>query len=238
VSRADRIESWFAIPTFIAALAVIPMVLIQESSLGDPWQTIANTLDWVTWGLFTLELVTMLTVVPDRGKWLRTHTLELAIVVLSPPMLPASLAAIRTLRLLRILRLFRLGPAARRTFSLEGLRYAAVMAVVTVLGGGAAFTSVEQGHNPAVKSTWDGVWFALETATTVGYGDIVPHTDSGRVIAALVMIVGIGFIAVLTGAVAERFIHGRSTTEHIHDSEQRILSELREVEERLTRAGS
>lgn len=55
-------------------------------------------------------------------------------------------------------------------------------------------------------SAWDGVWWAMTTVTTVGYGDIVPQTNGGRVIAIVVMVVGIGFIALLTAAAAERFL--------------------------------
>ena len=234
MTRADRVEKWLEIPILIAAVSVIPTILIQESSLGEPWQTIANVTNWASWSIFLIELVLMLVLSEDRWKWLRTHPLELVIVVLSPPVLPGSLHGIRALRLLRLVWLLPLGPIARRTFSLQGLSYAALMSIVTVLGGGAAFTSVEQGHNPAVTNTWDGVWFALVTITTVGYGDIVPHTDSGRVIASIIMLVGIGFIAILTGAVAERFIHGRTTSDRIHELEDRLLTELRRLEERLT----
>jgi voltage-gated potassium channel len=205
--RAQRVERWLEIPIVIAALVVIPTVIIQESDVGEPWESIANGLNWASWLVFALELVLMLVLVDDRWEWLRTHPLEVVIVVLSPPVMPPSLHALRTLRLLRLLRLFQLGKIARRTFSLEGLQYAALMAVITVLGGGAAFTAVEKGHNPEVLNTWDGVWWAVVTITTVGYGDIVPVTDAGRVIAVIVMIVGIGFLAVLTGAIAERFIH-------------------------------
>jgi voltage-gated potassium channel len=236
VHRADRVEKWLEIPILLAAVSVIPTILIQESSLGEPWQTIANVMNWTSWSIFVLELVLMLVLRPDRWRWLRTHPLELAIVLLSPPALPGSLHGIRVLRLFRLVRLLPVGPMARKTFSLEGLWYAALMSALTVLGGGAAFTAVEQGHNPAVTNTWDGVWFALVTITTVGYGDIVPHTDGGRVIASIVMLVGIGFIAILVGAVAERFVHGKSSQERIEDVEQRVLGELRGLEERLTRA--
>jgi voltage-gated potassium channel len=233
VNRADRVEKWFEIPILLAALAVIPTVLIQASSLGEPWQTLANVLNWLTWSVFVIELAAMLVLQPDRWRWLLRHPLELAIVVLSPPFLPRTLHLIRALPLLRLLRVFRLGPAARRTFSIEGLRYAALMALITVLGGGAAFTAVEKGHNPAVTSIWDGAWFALVTITTVGYGDIAPTTDGGRLIASVVMLVGIGFLAVLTGAIAERFIHGRSTADRLREHEERILNELRRLEERI-----
>jgi hypothetical protein len=54
-------------------------------------------------------------VVPDRGRWLRTHPLEVALVVLTPPFLPSSLQALRAFRLLRVLRLIAVVPYARRS---------------------------------------------------------------------------------------------------------------------------
>ena len=81
-----------------------------------------------------------------------------------------------------------------------------MFALLTVLGGGAAYAAVETGQD---LNTWDGVWWAIVTVTTVGYGDTSPLTDAGRVIAIVVMLVGIGFIAVITAAAAERFMRGR-----------------------------
>jgi voltage-gated potassium channel len=98
----------------------------------------------------------MLAVVPSKRGWLRENPLDVAIVLFTPPFLPASLQALRAFRLLRIVRLLRLAPLARRVFSLEGLRYAALLAVLTVLGSGAAYAAVEKN-----RSTWDGVWWAI-----------------------------------------------------------------------------
>jgi voltage-gated potassium channel len=147
--------------------------------------------------------------------------------------LPASLQALRVFRLLRVLRLLRLARLARRLFSLQGLRYVALLALLTVLGGGAGFAAVEKG-----SSTWDGVWWAVTTMTTVGYGDISPETVPGRVIGIAVMLVGIGFIAVLTGAVAQRFLASQIDevergVEEVEATDFEVLAELRQVRRRL-----
>jgi hypothetical protein len=64
--RSDRIARWFEVPLLVAALLAIPVIVVQESNPGPPWEGLAAVLDWVIWGVFVLQLVVMLTVVPDR----------------------------------------------------------------------------------------------------------------------------------------------------------------------------
>jgi voltage-gated potassium channel len=224
----------FELPVIIAALLVIPVVVIESSSsLHEPWTTLAAYLNWVIWLVFVAELLAYLLVVPDRLRWIRQHPLEVAIVVLTPPLLPASLQAIRVLRLLRLLPLLRLAQLGRRAFSTEGLRFGGLAAALTALGGGAAFSAVE--HQ---QSTWDGVWWALTTMTTVGYGDVYPKTVAGRIIGIVMMLIGIGLIAILTGAVAERFLARdveaiESEIAEEADSVDGLVLEVRAIRERL-----
>jgi voltage-gated potassium channel len=55
-------------------------------------------------------------------------------------------------------------------------------------------------------TAWDGIWWAVSTMTTVGYGDQFPTTAEGRVLAIVVMLVGIGTLTMLIGAASERFV--------------------------------
>jgi voltage-gated potassium channel len=220
-----------AVPLLVAALLTIPAIAIEQSDVGQPWDTIASVLNWVIWTAFLAEAILMLRLVDDRWRWVREHPLEVAIVILTPPFLPASMQAARAFRLLSLLRLLRLGVLVRRFLSTEGIRDAAVLAAMTVLGGGAAYAAVEKGQD---LSAWDGVWWAIVTVTTVGYGDTFPQTDAGRIIAIVVMFVGIGFIAVLTAAAAERFLRvQRQERNELEGVEQRldeILTRLDAIE--------
>src|SRR5215217_9291002 len=84
-SRSDRMARWFEVPLLLAALLAIPVIVVQESNFGRPWEGVADVLDWVIWGAFVLQLVVMLAVVPDRRRWLTNHPLEVLIVLLTPP---------------------------------------------------------------------------------------------------------------------------------------------------------
>jgi len=236
--RAARLEKRLQWPVFVTTLLVIPVIVIEETNVGHAWKTAGAVVNWLIWLMFGFELVALLAVVPNKAAWLRRHPLELAIVVLTPPFLPAGLQSLRIFRLLRLLRLLRMAQMARRIFSLEGLRDAAVIVLVTAFGGGAAFAAVEKGY-----STWDGVWWAATTMTTVGYGDLAPQTTLGRLIAIGVMLVGIGFIALVTGAIAQRFLAAgvAAEIETVEEDVSRDLSlvradlirELRSIRTRL-----
>jgi voltage-gated potassium channel len=217
--RARRIEHRLEWPLLIAALLTIPAIAIEQSDVGPTWDTIDSILNWTSWLAFVAEIVIMLSVVPDRRRWLREHPLEIAIVILTPPFLPASLQAARAFRLLRLLKLLRLTKLARGLFSTEGVRDASVLAVMTILAGGASYAAVEKDQH---LNAWDGVWWAINTVTTVGYGG-EPATSAGKVIAIVIMIGGIGFVAILTAAAAGRFLRD-------HDAD---ASALAAVEQRL-----
>lgn len=128
--------------------------------------------------------------------------------------------------------MLRAASITRRLPSTEGVRDAAVLAAFTVLGSGAAHPAIEKtdpsGH---VLSTWDGVWW---TVTTVGYGDNYRHTDTGRMIGIVVMLAGIGFVAILTAAAASRFLHGerqeRGELARVEAQLDEVLARLADLE--------
>lgn len=225
-ARSARVAHRFEWPMLVVAVLVIPALALEGSNVGEPWATTASALNWLIWIAFLFEFVVMMSVVPNRRVWLRRHPLELMIVVLTPPFGPAALQGARLLRLLRLLRLARFVVLVRAMFSPEGVKYAALLGFLVVVGGGTAFAAVEH------KDTWDGVWWAISTVTTVGYGDVQATTDAGRVIGIVVMVTGIGLVALLTAAAADRFIRREARAE-LQPVELEIQGQLDSISNRL-----
>jgi voltage-gated potassium channel len=226
--RARQMEKRLEVPLLFAALLTIPVIAIELSSTGPTVQLIGDILNWATWLAFVAEIVIMLRVVDDKKRWLRDHPLDLAIVLLTPPVLPAALQSARIFRLLTVLRLFRAATLARTLLTTEGVKDAAVLALLTILGGGVAFAAAERGHHTPELDAWDGVWWAMTTVTTVGYGEPSINTDAGRVIAVVVMAIGIGFVAIITAAAAERFMAGQRERDELREKLDEILRRLDE----------
>jgi len=226
VERAERVQQRFEWPVVIAALATIPILIVQESNLGQPWMAIAVVLNWGAWLTFALEVIVMVWVSPRKWTWIRTHALDVTVTLLTPPFAPAALQAGRFFRVARLLRLVR-AFSLRSLLSLDGMRYAALIVVGTVVVGGATVANIETDQG---MTTWDGIWWAATTVTTVGYGDFKVQTDAGRITAMMIMLVGIGFVAMLTAFIADRFIQGQQETQAREDE---ILFQLQAITRRL-----
>jgi voltage-gated potassium channel len=231
--RSLRIERRFEIPLLIAALLVIPVLIIQTSENSASLRAVGLALDWVIWGAFAAELVVMLCIVPNRRQWLRGHVLTLVIVVFTPPFLPLIIESARALLLLRMLQLGGLAHYSRRAFSLEGVAYAGVLVVVSVLGGGLVF-AVEQ---PGVDG-WLGIYWAATTMTTLGPGDVTATTTLTHILTVALSILGLGFTTLLTGAIAQRFLV--PSIEEIEEqddqggqADERLLAEMQAISQRL-----
>jgi voltage-gated potassium channel len=123
----------------------------------------------------------------------------------------------------------------------RGLWYSLALCLVIMLFGGAGFWMLE----PRVITYMDGLWLAFTTAATVGYGDMVPQTQAGRVFAALMVLLGLSVLSLVTASLAAIFVE-QEVEEEVQAEERVIERELRQdirslheqlraIEERLDR---
>lgn len=185
----------------MVALAVAVVVLLPFDDSG--WVRIANL---TVWGVFVVDYFARLALSTDRRGFVRRNVIDLLAIM------PADFfRALRVLRLARLLRVLRAGVVLvrvtrdiRGVAGTNGLGWVLVVSLMTVVGGGVAAWLIE----PTITTLPDGLWWSTVTATTVGYGDLSPEHPVARVMAVVLMLVGIGTIGMLTGSIATYFLGG------------------------------
>jgi len=112
-----------------------------------------------------------------------------------------------------------------------------VATLVVVVAGGVTIRLVDREE---YSSIWIGMWWALQTVSTVGYGDVTPTDAAGRLIGALVMLQGLAFLSIITAGITSMFVRRVQTQ---RDSEEDIAADrldlrLRDISTRLDRLES
>jgi len=182
----------------LAVIFLIDVILIWSFPDGPPaFVSTLNVIAWIVWACFVVDYVARLLLSVGKARFVRTHKLDLLMVLL--PML----------RLLRIFLLLRRSLASVSTEKIAGSIVSLVVAAVFV----SAFFMWRVEYNAAgatITTFRYALWWAIVTTTTVGYGDYTPVTLAGRVIATGVMIVGVGLIGTVSATVAAWFVRRHS----------------------------
>ena len=180
------------------ALAIAVVALLTQPDRGA-----VRTVNLAIWGVFLVDYVVRLWLADDRRAFVRRNVPDLIAV------LPLDFfRAARVARLARLARLVRAGAVLwrasadlRAILRTNGLQWVLVVATVTITVGGL----VVWGMDPSIATPGDGIWWAVVTSTTVGYGDLSPTEPVARAVAVVIMIVGVGTIGMLTGSIATYF---------------------------------
>ena len=129
----------------------------------------------------------------------------------------------------------RLGRRFEERVERKGLRprYAAYVIVVSWTAGVIVFGVVERLVDPeSFDSVWLAMWWAIQTVTTVGYGDVVPGETAGKVIASVLMLGGLSLYAVVTGVITSVFVT-RARADHEAAKDDPIMQELEQMSGQL-----
>jgi voltage-gated potassium channel Kch len=119
---------------------------------------------------------------------------------------------------------------ARATTPRGAANVIATATTLLTVGAGLLVTVVDRESFPSIGS---GLWWAVQTVTTVGYGDNIPMNVAGRLVAVLVMLLGIGFLTVITASITGTFV-SRSRHEP-SEAETAMAEQLRQLDDRLER---
>ncbi len=203
----------------VIVLSVLTVMLESVSAYRATYGPFLRCVEWVITGLFTIEYILRLSCVVQPARYARSFFGIIDLMAILPSYLSLflpgaqSLLVVRVLRLLRIFRVFKLvvylGEANVLSAALRSSLPKIVVFLMTVLliviSMGTAMYLIE-GEANGFSSIPRGVYWAIVTMTTVGYGDVAPQTVPGQTLAAALMIMGYAIIAVPTGIVSAELI--------------------------------
>lgn len=194
-------------------ISVLAVVLESDPELRQRWLPEFRAAEWSFTVLFTLEYLLRLLCAPAPPAYALSVFGLVDLLAIMPSFLGLVLPGaytfivVRVLRLLRVFRVLQLGDYLQESDLLwtalwAGRRKIAVfllaIATLVVLIGAVMF-ALESNLNPAFRSIPVGIYWAIVTVTTVGYGDVAPVTPIGRLVASATMLIGYSIIAVPTG---------------------------------------
>ncbi len=209
----DRFSAATSVPMMVLTVLWLPVLIVPlVKPVHGEVATTLDVIDYTVWALFALEYLVKLVLAPSRRQFVLHHKLDLLIVAI-PVFRP-----LRVGRLANLARLGRvglvLGEGLRRARSIlthRGLHFVLLASSMVILAC-AALVTVAERHAPGanIHDFGQGLWWAMVTVTTVGYGDRYPVTPMGQGVAVVLMLVGIGLIGWLTATVASFFVDERT----------------------------
>ncbi len=234
LKRFEEATEW---PMLFLALMMIPLLGVPLAIDVDGDTALAiDGVSYVIWGIFAVDLSIRTYLSEKRIRYLIRHWYDVLIVVV-PFLRPLRIA--RSARALRLMRLGRLTPFVARIWvsvhsmmKHRGLQWIVLGGIAVVFAGAAGVWAFEDGEGGGLDDYGTTLWWAMETVTTVGYGDNVPVTPEGRGVAVFLMLVGIAFFSWVTANIAAFLVefgggdaHGVTT----HD----LMAKLEELESEI-----
>ncbi len=210
----------------VIVTSILSVMLESVAALQAVYGPRFQIAEWTITALFTIEYTLRLICVRHPLRYAISFFGIVDLLSIMPTYLSLlvpgmqSLAVIRALRLLRIFRILKLGPylkganvlvVALRTSKHKIIVFLGSIVVMVIILGSTMYL-VEEGHNSGFTSIPRSMYWAIVTMTTVGYGDILPTTILGQVIASFVMILGYAIIAVPTGIVTAEIVQAASAS--------------------------
>ncbi|HEY2443222.1 MAG TPA: ion channel [Streptosporangiaceae bacterium] len=199
----DRIERVTRFPMTVLGVAwlVIAIMVVTTDVNGSASIALVSAL-FAFWVILLAEYLVRLVVSPDRRGYLRRRWAEPATVLVPP------LAGWHLIGIEKVCLLLHEGELRAEAILRHHSLFRVLIAAAATLFAGAWLVLLFDENAPGsnIHSYPNALWWAIVTVTTVGYGDRFPVTEGGRVVATVLMLIGIGLIGVLTATVASVFI--------------------------------
>ena len=200
---------------WMIGLSVLVVIFDSVKIYHQQYGVIFYALEWFFTSFFFCEFLLRVWCIKDKPKYLFSFfgltdfLASVPVLILLVFEIGGSVLVLRAVRLLRVFRILKLGRYLKEATILKSALSASTPKITVFLGSvcisvvlmGTLMHLIE-GEYGGFSSIPDGLYWAVVTMTTVGYGDIVPHTILGKILASILMILGYGVLAVRTGIVS------------------------------------
>ncbi|MBO4902025.1 MAG: ion transporter [Lachnospiraceae bacterium] len=246
-NKQDFASRVFDIALVIVIFCNLTVTLLSTFRYWDKYSDVLQAIELITIVLFTIEYILRLWTAdflyPDRKRSLAVLAFVISLSGLIdlltflpyylPIFFPAGAVAFRMLRVVRIFRLFRVN-AKNDAFSVildvlyekrNQLLFSIVLILIFMIAASLCMYDLEHEAQPdAFQNAFSGIWWAVSTLLTVGYGDIYPVTIAGRVMAIIISFLGVGMVAIPTGIISAGFVqqYTKSRSEMPYGSEHEL----------------
>lgn len=211
------------IMVLLAIVVAINLYMNFFVDLSTNQALLVDRVDMILLWIFIVDYTVRLIKAENRIRFVKSNWIDL-VAIMPFDMAFRVFRLARLVRIVKVFRLIRAGVMLRRFFSVplkilhtNNLGRVLSVTIVLIILGAMGIYAVEE----KVNSFGDALWWSIVTTTTVGYGDISPASTGGRIIAVLLMIIGIGTIGMLTGSIATYFLSDKKQNDDlmnlIHD---------------------
>lgn len=216
----------------IQVLIVISMVTFAIETMPDLSAQRRAVLHWIELTLLTIfatEYFLRLWAAPNRLRFATSFFGIVDLLAILPLFLPVA-SDLRTVRAFRLFRLFRIFKLARYNAALQRFHKAIIIAreeivlffsataILMFLSAVGIYYFENEAQPEVFSSIFDALWWSVVTLTTVGYGDCYPITVGGKLFTFLVLLVGLGIVAIPTGLLASALTEARKIEPPTADS--------------------
>lgn len=232
----QRLNPWDWLVLVVAVVSLLLVILETFLHAPPAVLSILRTVDTLSCLVFLADVLVRWRREKFAANYWRWAWID---VLASIPFEPAfrSLQAVRIYRFIRLVRILKkLGTLTGGTSLNEKLLALPGVAMVMVLFSTMLIVEVERSAPGAtIKTGGDALWWALTTVTTVGYGDTFPVTGEGRLIASVLMLIGIALFGSMSAIVTSKLILPKETRDHeeLRREVRELHAEIRELRRRL-----
>jgi Ion channel. len=208
---------------FLAFVVIFTLFFQNKPDLTMQQLTIINNINFSIWLIFVIDYVIRFALLKNKVSFVKNNIIDLVSIFPFENAFQA-LRAARILRIIYMIRAFaylnRLYQRVSAIIKTNDFNHVLWFTFATIFCGAIAISYIDD------MPIGDALWWSFVTTTTVGYGDIAPSSFGGRIIAIFLMIIGIGFLSMLTGTIATYFIKGHESSNYTDEALKQIIGKL------------